>query len=213
MRETLAAALLMVSQWDTSSPLLDPFCGAGTIPIEAAWMARRRAPGLQRPFAFMRWASFDRSLWDALVDAARSGERTTVAAAIQALDRDAGAVSAARHNAERAGTVDDIDLQVRAFSDVAPPAGRGWLVTNPPYGVRVGDRDRLRDLYARLGTVTREVCAGWKRCVLLAADRGLVRATGLPFTSKLRTVNGGIPVEAVSADVVPTASAPLPLRR
>jgi len=200
MRETLGAALLMASAWDLRSPLVDPFCGAGTVAIEAAWLARRRAPGLHREFAFMRWPSFDRSLWDRLVAAARQGECPTAPATIRASDRDAGAIGATRRNAERAGVGDDIEAEVLPLSRMQVPRGRGWLVTNPPYGVRIGARSELRDLYAGLGAVVRERCPGWT-VALLAADRGLVRETGLAFTSKLRTVNGGIPVEVVSAEL------------
>jgi len=200
LRETLAAAALMAAGWSAQGPLLDPMCGAGTIAIEGAWLARHRAPGLDRTFAFMRWPGFDRLVWDELRTAARSTEQAAAPVVIQASDRDAGAVAAARRNAERAGVAGDIDLSQRSLSAIEPPPGPGWLVTNPPYGVRVGAHHRLRDLYAQLGHIARAKCPGWT-VALLAADRELARQTGLPLVRKLRTVNGGIPVEVLGAAV------------
>ena len=200
MRETLAAAVLMASGWSGHHPLLDPFCGAGTIVIEAALLARGRAPGLGRTFAFMRWPQFDRVVWDRLVDSARSGEIPAPSIPIQASDRDAGAVAATKGNAERAGVAGDIELSQRAIAEVEPADGPGWLVTNPPYGVRVSANDPLRDLYVQIGEVARARCAGWT-VGMLSADRALARLTRLPFVVKLRTSNGGIPVELLAAGV------------
>lgn len=194
LRETLAAALLMTSGWVGQGPLLDPLCGSGTVAIEAAWLTRRRAPGIDRAFAFMRWPAFDRAAWDRLVSEARSGERSASPVPIQASDRDEGAMAAAGRNAARAGVAGDIELTTRAISAIRPPSGPGWLVTNPPYGVRVGERDRLRNLYAQLGQVARTRCPDWT-VALLSADPLLARQTGLALASRLRTTNGGIPVD------------------
>ncbi len=200
LRETLAAAVLMAVGWSGHHLLLDPFCGAGTLVIEAALLARRRAPGLGRTFAFMRWPQFDGGVWDALVDSARSGEIPAPPIPIQASDRDAGAVAATRGNAERAGVAGDIELSQRALAEIEPAGGAGWLVTNPPYGVRASPHDRLRDLYVQIGEVARARCAGWT-VGMLSADRALARLTRLPFVVKLRTSNGGIPVEVLAAGV------------
>lgn len=193
MRETLAAAALISSGWDARSPLLDPFCGAGTIPIEAALLARRRAPGLARPFAFMRWPEFEAARWAELLARAQSGERAGALSPIIASDRDAGATAATVANAVRAGVAADIAVSTRALSAIEPPAEAGWVVTNPPYGVRVGDRLALRDLYAQFGHVVRTRCPGW-RVAMVVGDRALAGATGLALTVRLRTANGGIPV-------------------
>jgi putative N6-adenine-specific DNA methylase len=196
MRETLAAAVLAASAWVTDAPLLDPLCGAGTIPIEAALMARRIAPGLGRRFAFMAWPEFDAALWTRLVEDARSSARTSAAAPIQGSDRDAGAIEAAMANAERAGVLGDIAFDTMALSRITPPSGLGWIVTNPPYGVRMGNRDRLRNLYAQLGNVARARCAGWT-LALLSADARLDTQVGVDLDVVLRTRNGGIPVHMV----------------
>jgi putative N6-adenine-specific DNA methylase len=198
LRETLAAALLAGAGWTADAPLVDPMCGSGTIAIEAALRARRIAPGASRRFAFMHWPSFDAARWDALLDAARAGERPAGElragpGTIHGSDRDEGAVAAARANAERAGVADDVDFDVRPVSAIAPPPGPGFVVTNPPYGVRVGERDRLRNLYLALGNVLRARCPGWT-AALLVADRQLEAHLQLPLADVLATSNGGIPV-------------------
>jgi putative N6-adenine-specific DNA methylase len=201
LRETLAAAMLSASEWNAHAALVDPFCGSGTIPIEAALIARRRAPGIQRVFAFMQWPEFDKALWSLLVDQAKAGERAQAGVAIVAADRDAGGTQAARENAERAGVGEDIAITTQAISDLEAPAERGWLVTNPPWGVRVGEREKLRDLYARLGQVARRQLPGWHAALLAPADGALARVVRLPLTPVLRTVNGGIPVALLSGTV------------
>ena len=194
LRETLAAAMLLASDWNGSTPLIDPLCGSGTIPIEAALMARRIAPGSSRSFAFEGWPSFDRGRWDALRAEAAEGVLASAGIGIRGSDRDAGAIEAAASNAERAGVTADVDLSVRAVSAIDDCAGGDGLVaTNPPYGVRVGEAARLRDLYAKLGQVLRGKCPGW-RVALLSANARLEGELRLPLEERLRTRNGGIPV-------------------
>jgi putative N6-adenine-specific DNA methylase len=200
IRETLAAAVLMASGWECRGPLLDPMCGSGTIVIEGALLARRRAPGLTRQFAFMRWPEFDAAAWRTLLADARSLERAAAPVPICGSDRDPGATAAALGNATRAGVAEDIGFVTCPISAIEPPAGPGWLVTNPPYGVRVGERDRLRNLYAQLGQVARAKCPGWTVAVV-SGNRTLTRHTRLPFTAVLTTTNGGLPVELVRAVV------------
>jgi putative N6-adenine-specific DNA methylase len=193
VRETLAAAMLAGAGWAPDAPLLDPLCGSGTVAIEAALLARRIAPGLGRRFAFMRWPEFDERDWTALVDEARTSELARAPAPIQGSDRDEGAVAAAAANARRAAVEADVELSVRPLSAVAPPAGPGWVVTNPPYGVRVGERDRLRNLYLAFGNVLRARCPGWTAALLLA-DRQLESHLRLELREAFATSNGGIPV-------------------
>ena len=198
LRETLAAALVLASGWDARSPLLDPLCGAGTIPIEGALLARRIPPGLSRRFAFMEWPGFHPPTWDSVVDEARAQILPFAPAPILGSDRDAGAVAAARANAQRAGVEADIELEEKVISRITPPAGEtaGAIVTNPPYGVRVGDRAALRNLYAQLGNVARERFPGW-RLTALTADPRLEGQLGGPLETVLSTKNGGIAVRAV----------------
>jgi putative N6-adenine-specific DNA methylase len=191
MRETLAAALL--SGWNGETALLDPFCGSGTIPIEAAWIARHRAPGSMRSFAFMQWPEFDRALWTTLYDRAKSMERPSTVRII-GVDRDAGATEAARENAIRAGVEGDIDIRTQTISDLESPGENGWLVTNPPWGVRVGEEAKLRDLYARLGQVAKKQLPGWHLAILAPEAARLAQSSQLPLAPSLRTTSGGIPV-------------------
>jgi putative N6-adenine-specific DNA methylase len=198
LRETLAAAALLASEWRPDAPLLDPMCGSGTIPIEAALIARRIAPGVRRRFAFEHWPERDPGRWSVLIEEASSRALARAPAPIQGSDRDAGAIDAARANAERAGVAADVELVRRPLSAIEPPAGAGWIVTNPPYGARVGERDALRDLYATLGAVVRRRCPGWAVSMISASAR-LERQTGLAFQELARTRSGGIPVRLLRA--------------
>jgi putative N6-adenine-specific DNA methylase len=191
LRETLAAAMLYAGGWDTTSPLLDPFCGSGTIPIEAALLAKKTAPGKARRFAFMDWPSFNQDAWRMLLEEALDGE-TGCKAPILGSDRDAGAVKMAQANAERAGVLDCIEFSHRAVSAVEP-VGKGILVSNPPYGLRVSQGKDLRNLYDQLGKVLKERCPGW-RAVLLSNQQQLLTRTGVNFEGFISTTNGGVNV-------------------
>jgi putative N6-adenine-specific DNA methylase len=210
LRETLAAALLVASRWDPETPLLDPMCGSGTIPIEAALLARRIPPGLTRSlsqgFAFEHWPGFDGQAWAKIRDLAREGILPRAPAAILGSDRDAGAITAAEANATRAGVAGDIEFRRHAISAIEPPEGPGAIVSNPPYGVRVGEGGRVRDLYAQLGHVVRRKAVGWS-VTLLLPDAPLERQTGLGFEEALRTTNGGLAVRALRAAVSASGSA------
>lgn len=201
MRETLAAAMLMASGWDGSTPLLDPMCGSGTIPIEGAMLARRMAPGLARSFAFERWPETPLSVWEQLREEARSRALPRVSSIIRASDRDAGAIASARANAERADVLGDIELSVQALSMLECDHRQAWLIaTNPPYGVRVGEVEALRDLYARFGRVIRERCPK-SQLVILSANARLEGQLHLALEELVRTRNGGIPVRVLSARI------------
>jgi putative N6-adenine-specific DNA methylase len=201
LRETIAAALIAASGWDATSPLVDPFCGSGTIPVEAALRARGLAPGAMRTFAAERWPGVSRTLGARV--RAELAERAIPSAPgiIAGFDRDAGAITAALANAERAGVSADLTLAVRSLSAAEfPAASRGWIVTNPPYGVRVGDVDRVRDLWAQLGHVLRERARGW-RVALLSPEPALERQLRIPLRVAAATSNGGIPVRIMVGEV------------
>lgn len=201
LRETLAAGLLLASGWDKQSPLLDPFCGAGTIAIEAALLARHIAPGAARRFSFMNWPGYRASAWQAALAEAQSQHRETCPP-ILASDRDAGAIEAARANAERAGVAANIEFTRQAVSAITPPSGSGWLITNPPYGARVREKDDLRNLYARFGQVLRARFPGWQVGILIA-EAALQASLNLPFDEgrSVGLVNGGLRVKLARARV------------
>ncbi len=198
LRETLAAAMLLASGWDgrRGEPLLDPLCGSGTIPIEAALIARGIAPGLERDFQFMHWPTFNRDLWNDILEKARASV-TNPTLDIVGADRDAGAIRAAMHNAERAGVGRDVRFSAESLSGSIAKIenvanGEGWILTNPPYGVRVGESEDLRDLYATLGNALKTK-RGW-RIGILTSDAVLAAQMRLPLRPRFSTSNGGIPV-------------------
>jgi putative N6-adenine-specific DNA methylase len=191
--------MVMASRWDTASPLLDPFCGSGTIPIEAAMFARKIPPGSGRRFAFMNWPNFDSRAWEELLGNARKAVRPTHAKII-ASDRDAGAIRAAQANAARAGVAETIDFSCRSVSAIAPPPGPGSVVTNPPYGVRLNKRKDLRNLYAQLGKVLRAKCPGWSVTMLCDSIR-LIHSTGLGFDKGISILNSGLKVRLVKCRI------------
>ncbi|HEU5171616.1 MAG TPA: hypothetical protein VFU46_13800 [Gemmatimonadales bacterium] len=209
-RETLAAAMLLESGWDGRAPLADPFCGSGTIPIEAALLARGIPPGMARGFAFERWPELDAEAWGAVKADARSRVLERAPGPILGADRDPGAIAAAEANAARAGVARDVTFRRATLSAFEPPAGGpGWLVTNPPYGIRVGEKAKLRGLFVRLGEVVRERCPGW-RVAMLSPRRELEHATGLGLESRWMTSNGGIRVRLVTTPAAPTGRAASP---
>ena len=200
MRETLAAALLLSAGYDGRGPLIDPMCGAGTIAIEGALIARRLAPGRARPFACEAWPEGNAAVAAQQRADASAQARPAAAAPIVATDRDAGAIEATLANAARAGVAADITAACRPFSALEPVGEKGLLATNPPYGVRLGDTKALRDLYARIGSVSRERLGGW-RVAMLSADKRLDGQAGLAWREALRTTTGGIGVRFLLADI------------
>lgn len=195
LRETLAAAMLAACEWNGERPLVDPFCGSGTIGIEAALRMRNIAPGLSRTFAMESWPGMNAGALEKTRAAARDAARPSSGVAIVMGDRDAGAIEAARANAERAGVAGDVRIERASLSDTDLSAlgDTGLILTNPPYGLRVSDGSDLRSLYARLGTVVRSGGRGWQ-LAMLVPDRRLAGQVRLPFETVIRTTNGGIPV-------------------
>ena len=195
LRETLAAAMLSACEWNGTVPLVDPFCGSGTIGIEAALRARNIAPGLARSFSMERWPGTDSAMVAGARAIARAAAKPGTGTTIVMSDRDDGAIAAARANAERAGVLEDLVIERRSLSEAALSdiGETGLLLTNPPYGLRVSDGADLRGLYARLGDVVRAGGRGW-RLAMLVADRAVVSSVRLPMDTVLRTSNGGIPV-------------------
>ena len=198
LRETLAAAMLLGAPWDGRTALHDPFCGSGTLVIEAALIARRMAPGRSRRFAAERWPMLGEVPFASARAVARAQELPAAGVALTGSDRDAGAIAASIANAERAGVSSDVHFAQATVSELSHDDGAGLIVTNPPYGVRVGERDALRNLYATLGTVLRERRPNWRLAMLSA-----VPMLDAQLKSKLRevwhTTNGGIPVRLVAS--------------
>ncbi|HEY4211049.1 MAG TPA: bifunctional 23S rRNA (guanine(2069)-N(7))-methyltransferase RlmK/23S rRNA (guanine(2445)-N(2))-methyltransferase RlmL [Steroidobacteraceae bacterium] len=184
LKENVAAGMLLRSGWAemaaAGASFLDPMCGSGTIVIEAALIAADRAPGLSREyFGFFGWRGHDPSLWQevraAAQERARSGAARLDSVSIRGQDRDAVAVRMARDNAERAELPESVSFAPKALADAAPVDGAppGLVCVNPPYGVRLEDRETARALHRQLGAVLRERFQGWTAAILTAPELGM----------------------------------------
>jgi putative N6-adenine-specific DNA methylase len=153
LKETLAAALILLSYWTAERPLLDPFCGTGTIPIEAALWARNRAPGLGRQFAADDWPTLDRRFWHEAREEANDRAMRDGRLAIVGSDIDEQSLAMSRKHARQAGVEVDIRFERRDFAVAVPHGEYGCLIANPPYGERSGDVDAAADLVRAAATV------------------------------------------------------------
>ena len=160
LTETLAASLIMLTPWRKDRILVDPFCGSGTFPIEAAMIAANIAPGMNRDFTAEEWTNMiDRKLWYECVKEAEDMIDTTVKVDIQGYDIDGDVIKAARENAKRAGVEHMIHFQQRAVADLSHPKKYGFIITNPPYGERLEDKADLPELYSQIGEAYRRLDA------------------------------------------------------
>jgi len=191
VKETLAAAMLMISRWSPGRILVDPFCGSGTIPIEAAMMERNIAPGLRRRFDSQAWPVIPGSAWDRAAEEARSlirppGEGIN----IQGYDINPDAISIAQYHARQAGVQDSIHLQVRDVADLSSKARYGFIVTNPPYGERIGDRNENIKLYKTMSEVFKKLDT-WS-FYILSADPQFERYFVRKADKNSKLFNGGL---------------------
>ncbi len=217
LREDLAHALLLAAGGVHGRAVLDPFCGSGTLAIEAAGLAYGLPPGRLRPPPFVHLAPFDAALWRSLAAERRTPADTI--APIRGSDRDAGAIEAARANAGRAGLAEAIDFDCLPISaqpwlsgDGTAPAV-GLLATNPPYGRRIGAQRSLLPLYQTLGARAARLGPGWQ-LAMLTHDVRLGRRTGRPLRAVFTTRHGGLGVTAlVSAGESESESEPDPAAR
>lgn len=191
LRENLAAGILRLTGWTPAEPLFDPMCGSGTFLVEAAQMARGIAPGLDRSFAFEKFLHHDVATWQRLRDEVRNLERPDVVMSISGVDRDPAALTAVKRNLVDAGVGGSVRVTQGDVLDVSPPAEQGVLVTNPPYGVRMGDADALAEFYPRLGNALKQRFAGW-RAFLFSADTRLPKLIGLKAQRRTPLYNGAL---------------------
>lgn len=195
LKETLAAAILLFAGYDGTEPLYDPMCGSGTLVIEAAYLALRKAPLIHRgkdEFALEHQAGFDRPLWREVGDRVRNERRSEPPAPIFASDVRADFVDVARRGALRARVEKHIRFDVGPFEQTTPPAASGLLVTNLPYGERIG-RGQIDALYDGVGATLRARYRGW-RVALLVPDASPWRRLGVNVTREVPLMNGAIPV-------------------
>lgn len=195
LRETLAALLLRASGYAGDTPVLDPMCGSGTVPMEAAEMALGLAPGRARRFGFERLNGFEPERWHQML--ADQPEPAETALRFDGRDRDAGAVEGAQGNVARAGLEPFVRIAQGALSELTPPPEGvpGLVFVNPPYGDRIGKKGALRPLYHSIGTVLSERFSGW-RVALITTDAGLAQSTQLPFAPPSAPIpHGGLKIK------------------
>jgi putative N6-adenine-specific DNA methylase len=192
LRENLAAGLLRLAGWTPDVAFLDPMCGSGTIAIEAALIALDFAPGLKRTFGFQKLAWYDGPTWQRIKQAAQRRIRpATTAVAIHASDSDAAAVARCRANVAAAGVSAAIVIERSDALSRAAPGRSGVIVSNPPYGVRVTDAERLAAFYPRLGDALKQRFAGWT-AYLLSGDAQLPKLIGLKASRRTPLWNGAL---------------------
>ncbi|MEO8385199.1 MAG: THUMP domain-containing protein [Betaproteobacteria bacterium] len=195
LKKNLAAGIIKLSGWQPGEAFLDPMCGSGTFLIEAAEMALDIAPGLSggklREFAFTKLKSFDQRIWEAQVAEARQRIRPGVLLPIYGTDKYGYAITDARENLTANGLIDFVHLKQVSILEVSAPASSGVLVTNPPYGERLGDTTDLADLYPKLGDWMKQKFAGW-RAYFFTGDPQLTKGVRLSASKRTPLFNGKI---------------------
>ncbi|MEL7038979.1 MAG: THUMP domain-containing protein [Cyanobacteria bacterium J06592_8] len=192
LKETLAAALLEMAEWQPNLPFLDPMCGSGTLPLEAALKGLNVAPGLFREtYGFMKWQDFDGELWDSLYQEAEASQLPQLKAIVAGCDRDGEILAQARHNAQQCGVADQIQLTQSTLFHIEPPCDRGIIICNPPYGERIGDVKKLGSLYQQLGDIFKQRFKGWT-AFILTGNKALAKQVGLRTAQRIPVYNGTI---------------------
>ena len=193
LKETLAAALLDMAQWDASLPFLDPLCGSGTLPLEAGLKALNIAPGLFRQkFGFESFPDFDPQLWHMMLTEAKNSRIHELKAPIWGSDRDADVLTQAYGNAVRCGIEHQIQFTRTELASIEAPADSGMIICNPPYGERLGEAQELGALYKTLGDIFKQRFKGWT-AFILTGNKELAKKVGLKASRRIPVYNGAIP--------------------
>lgn len=190
LRENLAAGLLLLAGYNGSQPFQDPFCGSGTLAIEAAWIATHRAPGLMRRFGFEKLQNFDKAAWVRIRQQAKE-QITRAAAPIGGSDNDRHMIRAAENNAQAAEVAEWIQFEVKEAQNVRPNGERGIMISNPPYGVRLAEVQVLQALYPQLGSWLKQHYAGWL-IGMFTGDRDMPKFMRLSPKRKIPLYNGNL---------------------
>ena len=191
LRENLAAGILRLARWTPGEPLLDPMCGSGTFLIEAALIALDIAPGARRSFGFEKLKVIDTQQWHKLQVDAKSRECLRVALPIHGSDLYGDELKTAHANLAAAGLQDVIQLKQANALEVPAPAASGVIVTNPPYGVRMGETNELAEFYPRLGDALKRRFSGW-RAYILSSDMALPKLIRLAASKRTPLYNGAL---------------------
>jgi putative N6-adenine-specific DNA methylase len=190
LKETLAAAMLMISRWKNDRVLVDPFCGSGTIPIEAALIGKNIAPGINRTFSAEKWENIPHILWKQAREEAADLIKKDVKLRIQGSDIDKDVMSLARYHARKAGVADDIHFQRMDMSDLSSRFKYGYIICNPPYGERLGEAKKVEALYRKMGNVFKNLDT-WSYYILTSYPE-FERIFGLKANKKRKLYNGRI---------------------
>jgi 23S rRNA (guanine2445-N2)-methyltransferase len=190
LRENLAAGIIMLTGWTAGEPLLDPMCGGGTLLVEAAAMARGRAPGARRSFAFEKLSAFNAAAWEA-VKAEQKKKEKQPDLRLYGSDTDPKALNAARRNLAEAGIERWVSLERSDLLERSAPAPAGVMVANPPYGERMGSAQELARFYPKLGDALKKSFAGW-RCYFFTADLRLPKLIRLEPSARTPLWNGAL---------------------
>lgn len=190
LKETLAAAMIMISRWKWDRMLIDPMCGSGTIPIEAAMIGRNIAPGSNRKFAAEEWQIIPKDLWKLVREEALSLRQRDRVLRIQASDIDEEAIGLTRYHAKRAGVENDVHIQRLPMSEISSRYKYGFIVTNPPYGERIGDSGEVAALYKNMGKVFSSF-ETWSYYIL-SANMEFEKLFGKRADKKRKLYNGGL---------------------
>ena len=191
LRENLAAGILLLAGWAPGIPLLDPMCGSGTILLEAAHMALDIAPGLGRRFAFEKFKNFDARHWRELLQQSAARQKPKAPLEIYGSDLSADTLKAARANLMASGLEKIVGLKRADVLEISAPAIEGIIVTNPPYGVRLGEQQALAEFYPKLGDVLKKQFSGW-RAYFLSADMRLPKLIRLAASKRTPLFNGAL---------------------
>lgn len=191
LRENLAAGILHLAGWQPGIPLLDPMCGSGTFLMEAAQIACRIAPGSGRQFAFEQLKLFEAAVWNQLKQSAQAQQLPLTLQPIYGSDLYGYALAHARNNLMAAGLGDVVSLKQANVLEIAAPAASGIIVTNPPYGVRIGEQEALTQLYPQLGDVLKKKFSGWN-AYILTADPLLPKSIRLTASRRIPLFNGAL---------------------
>ena len=191
LRENLAAGIIMLSGWIPGTPFLDPMCGSGTFLIEAAMMAVNQPPGMKRTFGFQKLTNYDESLWKKIETEAMNKMKPIEFLDIYGSDMDLRAVRVARHNLKVAGLEEVAKVMQSDFIKLEPPASEGTLVTNPPYGQRIGEDEDLKEVYPVWAKHMKESFGGWNT-YFLTADLEMPKDMRLKPSKKTPLYNGAL---------------------
>jgi putative N6-adenine-specific DNA methylase len=201
LKETLAASLLDLAGWQPEIPFFDPLCGSGTLPLEAAFKALNIAPGLMRQrFGFETWLDFDASVWSELRTQAQQSQLSQSLAPIVGNEGDSVIIKQARYNTQLCGLENQIKLLNQDLATVYPPSNPGIIITNPPYGKRIGAVAELGSFYELLGDILKQRFQGW-RAYILTGNKDLAQKIRLKPSRRIPVYNGSIPCSLLELEI------------